>query len=285
MTRMWVVLFGALLVSALPLLVARAEAESPPEQDEGLPERKDLTPVALWQYIRQQWDLAYRSHDIDLRAAWSQGGWGTAFCGGPVSMALQPNPDESKKQAEEAVRRLTRQGLTASALFEARSNELKANERPLLRNLRLIMEPTCSFTWAMSVMQALNDPLRDTWQLPREAHGSNLMVSRNPVESEEIDNDLHQLLHLEDQVRLDGVKGLGRKKADEAIDALTCMVTDDPCPAVREAAARSLALIGTRSRQAQTALFALERAAREDNDSRVRHAAEFAAEIIQLAEE
>jgi hypothetical protein len=169
---------------------------------------------------------------------------------------------------------------------EARSNEFKAKERPLWRNLCLFAQPTCSFSWVLSVLRALDDPYlgwQEEWRDHLWCYGLN-----DPVKapcSDEIADSLRQLLHLEDQVRLEAVKGLGRRKAYQAIDALTCMVIDDPCPAVREAAARSLGLIGTRSQRAQTAVLALERAAREDNDPRVRHAAEFAAEIIELAEE
>jgi len=297
---MWVVPLGALLFLALPM-PTRAEPEA------------SASAAPPWQYVLQLWKGATYSYvfqdDRLVMVEWKWGAWTVTWPRkeqSPPALEKQEAEPNAEMSAENCLP--DRKDLTPvswwqderqlwngvpdysrisddSEEWEKQAKEAKARERPLCKNFCLCMEPACSFTWALSVMQALQAQMWRESHVPSglwEYWGS-FGMSNAPVD--ETDRDLHQLLHLEEQVRLEGVKGLGRRKVDQAVDALTCMVTDDPCPAVREAAARSLALIGTRSHRAQTALFALERAAREDNDPRVRHAAEFAAEIIQLAEE
>jgi HEAT repeats len=249
----------------------KAEPETEIAAEPDIPDREELAPLTLWQYVLQMWqgppDCVTFNYG-DAVSSWPCGGCGCCPRCGYCWKEPSHDPEEVRKQAEEA---------------EARSNEFKAKERPLWKNLCLFMRPTCSFSWVLSVLRALNDPYF-TWREEWSCHSCWGGLMEDPF-TEEIADGLRQLLYQEDQVRLEAVKGLGRRKAYQAVDALTCMVIDDPCPAVREAAARSLGLIGTRSQRAQSALLALERAAREDNDPRVRHAAGFAAEIIQLAEE
>jgi hypothetical protein len=90
-----------------------------------------------------------------------------------------------------------------------------------------------------------------------------------PVNSQqsEINQHLNQLANSNEEMRKDSALQLGRLRAQEAID---------PLAAVREAAARGLALIGS-----SKALPALEQAARADVDPTVRHSAEFSIDVIR----
>jgi HEAT repeat protein len=69
---------------------------------------------------------------------------------------------------------------------------------------------------------------------------------------------------------------LGRSKDRRAVEPLKRALSDDRSPAVREAAARGLGLIG-----APAALSALQNAAQGDDDRDVRRSASFAAEVIR----
>jgi HEAT repeat protein len=80
----------------------------------------------------------------------------------------------------------------------------------------------------------------------------------------------------EERVRLEAVTQLGRMKSVRMVDPLAATLAGDPSPAVREAAARALALIGSPS-----AMPALIRAAQVDQSHDVRRTAQFAIEIIQ----
>ncbi|MBY0525760.1 MAG: HEAT repeat domain-containing protein [Gemmataceae bacterium] len=77
---------------------------------------------------------------------------------------------------------------------------------------------------------------------------------------------------------------MGRLRASRAVDPLVALVAEDTSPDVRAAAAQALALIGSGSKRATSALPALRGAAEKDLDPKVRHTAQFAAEIIQLAD-
>jgi hypothetical protein len=90
-----------------------------------------------------------------------------------------------------------------------------------------------------------------------------------------ITGHLQKLTSPDDQVRCDAVEQLGRMNADRAVDSLTAVLAGDRSPMVREAAARSLGLIG-----AARALPALIRAAQADSDRDVRRSAQFTVEII-----
>jgi HEAT repeat protein len=69
---------------------------------------------------------------------------------------------------------------------------------------------------------------------------------------------------------------LGRLKAERAVDPLAATLAGDRSPAVRDAAARALGLVGS-----PRGLTALKYAAQADSDRDVRHSAQFAVEIIQ----
>jgi hypothetical protein len=101
---------------------------------------------------------------------------------------------------------------------------------------------------------------------------------------EEVDRHLGSLTDAAELQREASARELGRLQATRAVQPLAALVTDDPCPAVRTAAVRALGLIGTRSCRALSALTALRTAAEHDSDPKVRHNAEFALEIIELAE-
>jgi len=87
---------------------------------------------------------------------------------------------------------------------------------------------------------------------------------------------LAQLNTPDQATRASAVLQLGRMKAQQAIDPLMGVLNNDRSPSVREAAARSLGLIG-----APGSLATLQRAAQADDDHDVRHSAQFAAEIIR----
>src|SRR4029077_13487238 len=91
-----------------------------------------------------------------------------------------------------------------------------------------------------------------------------------------VDGYLAALTNPTEQVRLDSVGQLGRMKAVRAVDPLAATLAGDQSPAVREAAARALGIIGAKS-----ALPALNRAAQLDSNHDVRLTAKYAMEIIQ----
>lgn len=89
---------------------------------------------------------------------------------------------------------------------------------------------------------------------------------------------LSNLLHLDERVRLRSIEYLRQQRFHWEADALVALLTSDRSPAVREAAAKSLTVIGSGS---YIALQALRRAAKEDKSPEVRRIARFAAEILQ----
>lgn len=98
---------------------------------------------------------------------------------------------------------------------------------------------------------------------------------QNPVQPD-ISRYLQQLRDPDERVRADSVLQLGRLRAISAVDPVAATLAGDSSPMVREAAARSLGLIGS-----PKALPALQRAALADPDRDVRHSAQFAADIVQ----
>ena len=92
----------------------------------------------------------------------------------------------------------------------------------------------------------------------------------------DIDRNLQLLADANDQVRSDAVMWLGRLKAARAVEPLTATLAGDRSPAVREASARALGLIGS-----QKALTALKRAVVADNDRDVRQSCQFSIDVIQ----
>jgi hypothetical protein len=93
-------------------------------------------------------------------------------------------------------------------------------------------------------------------------------VSSNP--------DVNALSDPSAQVRAEASIRLGRSKDRHAVAPLVRVLQDDSSPAVREAAARALGLIG-----APSSLSALQNAAQADEDRDVRRSASFAAEVIR----
>jgi hypothetical protein len=92
----------------------------------------------------------------------------------------------------------------------------------------------------------------------------------------DVEHYLGRLADADEGVRLDAVTRLGRLRAAQACDPLAATLACDQSPAVREAAARSLAILGD-----PKALPALLRAAQGDSDRDVRRAAQFAVDVIQ----
>jgi HEAT repeat protein len=91
----------------------------------------------------------------------------------------------------------------------------------------------------------------------------------------DFERDLGLLADSNETVRLDAVRRLGRARVSRAIDPLAATLAGDQSPAVREAAARGLAILGD-----PRALPALLRASEGDADRDVRLAAQFAVEVI-----
>ena len=91
-----------------------------------------------------------------------------------------------------------------------------------------------------------------------------------------IDGLVANLRSSDDNVRRDSVAELGRSKSLQAVQPLTATLAGDQSPVVREAAARSLAMIGS-----PQSLIALQHAAQADPDRDVRHSAMFAVDIIR----
>jgi hypothetical protein len=87
---------------------------------------------------------------------------------------------------------------------------------------------------------------------------------------------LRDLSNSDERVRSEASLQLGRMKAQQAVEPLTQLLAQDRSPAVRDAAARALGLIGS-----PAALTALQRAAGSDDDRDVRRSASFAADVIR----
>src|SRR5205807_47634 len=100
-------------------------------------------------------------------------------------------------------------------------------------------------------------------------------TTAEPPPAADVGPYLNDLGSGDERVRAGAVVQLGRLKAERAVEPLTHALAEDRSPAVREAAARGLGLIGS-----PASLTALQRAAQADDDRDVRHSASFAAEII-----
>jgi HEAT repeat protein len=98
----------------------------------------------------------------------------------------------------------------------------------------------------------------------------------DPTAQQVISTYLAALRSPDERVRLDSVTQLGRMRVRDAIDPLAATLAGDLSPRVREAAARSLGIIGTTQ-----AAPALQRAAQMDCDNSVRQSAQFALDAIQ----
>jgi HEAT repeats len=104
------------------------------------------------------------------------------------------------------------------------------------------------------------------------------VTARSPAQDGnqvEIEKCLQQLSDTDEHVRADAAVQLGRLRAGVAIDPLVAMLAGDRSPAVREACARGLGLIGS-----ARSLAALQRSAQSDPDRDVRHSAQFACEVV-----
>jgi len=102
------------------------------------------------------------------------------------------------------------------------------------------------------------------------------VMATRPGPQGEVDQYVGRLADADEGVRLDAVTRLGRMRAAQAGEPLAATLAGDQSPAVREAAARSLAILSD-----PKALPALLRAAEGDTDRDVRRAARFAVDVIQ----
>ena len=130
---------------------------------------------------------------------------------------------------------------------------------------------------AAAVVQAV-PAVQPTYALPAAPRRVQPVAASTAAYSEqgEVSRHLQQLAHPDDRVRLDSVTQLSRLKADRAIDPIAATLAGDRSPAVRDAAARALGIIGS-----PRGLPALERAAQVDPDRDVRRSAQFAVDVIQ----
>jgi hypothetical protein len=97
-----------------------------------------------------------------------------------------------------------------------------------------------------------------------------------PARTVSADTWLQHLGNPDEKARMDAVMELGRMRAERAVEPLTATLAGDRSPAVRDAAARALGLIGS-----PRSLTALTHAAQADADRDVRRSAQFAVEVIQ----
>jgi hypothetical protein len=115
--------------------------------------------------------------------------------------------------------------------------------------------------------------------LTKDPPGCAIWVSLGSWRSECYDYSAHLMLqlltHPDARVRSHAAIRFGQNGDDYAVDALRASVAHDPNPAVREAAARSLALLGDIAE-----MLTLKRVAEADTDEDVRRIAEFALDTI-----
>lgn len=90
------------------------------------------------------------------------------------------------------------------------------------------------------------------------------------------DRYLQQLASPDESVRVDSVMQLGRMRSERSIDPLAATLSGDRSPAVRDAAAKALGLIGSTK-----ALPALQQASQVDSSNDVRRSAQYAIDVIQ----
>lgn len=119
-------------------------------------------------------------------------------------------------------------------------------------------------------------PPRAVPALPAPQPIPNLEPAGSVSQAGPFEQYLQRLSDKDERMRLDAVIQLGRLKSERAIDPLAASLSGDRSPAVREAAAKALALIGSRK-----ALPALTYSAKVDTDATVRSTSQFAAEILQ----
>ena len=96
------------------------------------------------------------------------------------------------------------------------------------------------------------------------------------VTNREVQLYLQHLANPDEKARAEAVMQLGRGRVTQAVRPLSEVLSADRSPQVREAAARSLGLIGSSS-----ALPALQQAAQADQDQEVRTSARFAVDVIR----
>jgi hypothetical protein len=90
-----------------------------------------------------------------------------------------------------------------------------------------------------------------------------------------VEQNLQLLANPDERTRSDAALQLGHMKAERAVDRLSAVLGNDRSPAVREAAARALGLIGS-----PRGMAALRQAGQADNDRDVRRSAQFALDVI-----
>jgi hypothetical protein len=101
-------------------------------------------------------------------------------------------------------------------------------------------------------------------------------VASSDSRSRDIDHYLQTLNSNDEKQRIEAMMQLGRLRADQSADVLSGILSNDRSPAVREAAARALGLLGS-----PRALAALQRSAQSDDDATVRNSASYAADVIR----
>ena len=102
--------------------------------------------------------------------------------------------------------------------------------------------------------------------------------SVSPEEPHDLQTCLQRLQQPDERERIEAIGHLGRLRSPSAIGPLAGALNNDRSPAVRDAAAKALGLIGS-----PDALAALQRAAQADEDRDVRRDASYAADVIRAS--
>jgi hypothetical protein len=107
-------------------------------------------------------------------------------------------------------------------------------------------------------------------------------VSHSPgtpgIPGGDADRYLRQLQNADPRERSEAAVQLGRLRDPQTVATLAATLNNDRSPAVRDAAARGLGLIGS-----PDALNALQKAAQSDDDRDVRRSASYAADVIRAS--
>jgi hypothetical protein len=112
--------------------------------------------------------------------------------------------------------------------------------------------------------------------LPAPTPIPNYSAAPTEPPQDQVEQYLRQMASTDEHARAGAMVQLGRMKVQRAVEPIGQALASDRSPAVREAAARALGLIGS-----PASLPALQRAAQADDDREVRHSAQFAAEVIR----
>jgi hypothetical protein len=140
----------------------------------------------------------------------------------------------------------------------------------------VVVAPVPVYRPVTVVEQVYSPPAPVTTEPPLQPVAAQPVARAAAEDTNEIDRNLRLLVSADDRTRADAALQLGRLRSRLAVQPLIRLLTTDRSPAVRDAAARALGLIGD-----SAALDAVQTAAGADQDRDVRRSAEFAAEVLR----